>query len=511
MSRRRVIASGLMICLVVTASGSLSPAVSREPAISGDNAASGGSTPVGTWRTWLLEDQSRFRLPAPPTAASKKTKKEMKELLVLQGKRTRAVKRSVARWNRGPATAQWTEVALDMIEDFRPRPPFAARALGLLHTGMYDAMVGAYDSREAYPKARPHPAAADKRIKPLLKVKGSSYAEPRAAIAGAAEEILAYLFPNKRPAYFRELASEAVGSRLWAGASYRSDVERARKLGRRVGALAVQYGQTDGSDSTGFSGERLEGEAYWVPTPPGYEDPIGGPVGKWKPWLMAEPSSLRNTIPGPFAYGSPEFMAETQEVLDVQANLTKEQRQIAHFWDDPPGTVTPPGHWFDIMLDQFEIYGTGTKEAARASALLGTVALDSAIAVFEAKYEWWSIRPITTVWRLCDGELKLCTEAEIRENPSRADYRPGWTTPIITPAFPAYPSGHATFSGGGGEILSYLFPGSAGQLNEMAEEAAMSRLYGGIHFRSDDDDGLILGRNVARLAIEWAENDGSGK
>lgn len=471
------------------------------------------------WRTWFLSSPDQFRLPAPPKEGSAKSTRELRELRRLQGERDRSTRRMVRRWNVGPATLPWTDVLLDVIpQDVKiRRPGFSARALAYLHTAMYDAVVAAADSRSAYSDGtRRKPAAVDRRIDPLVGGrKGTSYAPVQAAVAGAAETVLPALFPDLSEQNFRDLATEATESRLWAGANYRSDVERARELGRQVGALALERMASDGSTNTSPPFPRINDEAHWSETPPMYSPPVAGPVGTWKPWALSSPDQLRSTMPGPFPYGSPEFLAETKEVVEVQENLTLEQEEIAYFWDDGAGTVTPPGHWFTIALDLVRTPGQpgfamNTEETARMFAYLGVVEADAAISAWEAKYYWWSIRPVTAIWRLCDGDTMFCTESEASSNPERAPRYGVWEPLIITPAFPSYPSGHATFSGAGGKLLTYFFPAYGDTLNQQAEEAAMSRLYGGIHFRSDDDDGLILGRAIADLVIGIASQDGTG-
>jgi len=470
--------------------------------------AVGSEAPASTQsgpKPWHLSSASQFRLPAPPAASSVTTRAELRELLRLQKRRSPAMRAAITRWNGRSAVIPWTEAALRMIVDHRPRPPFSARALATLETGMYDALLAAKDSRAAYAKqARPSPAVLEPRLQPLLRVAGSTYAPPEAAIAGAAERILAYLFPNEPVRTFRALADEAVNSRLWAGANYRSDVTRARALGQRVAGQVLERAKVDGSTNTGFSHPALSGEAYWSPTPPAYEPPIGGPVGTWRPWLMSSPGQLRNVIPGPSAYGSQKFLDQLLEVLSVSETLTTEQRQTAFFWDDGPGTFTPAGHWFEIAIDLAKAFKAGKEQTARVFAYLGAVEGDAAIAFFEAKYYWWSIRPLTAMWRLCDSNSRLCTEPEVAANPARAPLRDVWFPIIATPAFPAYPGGHSTFSGGAGRLLTYFFPAAGQELNKLAQEAADSRLYGGIHFDEDNDAGLVLGRAIADLAIARA-------
>jgi membrane-associated phospholipid phosphatase len=118
------------------------------------------------------------------------------------------------------------------------------------------------------------------------------------------------------------------------------------------------------------------------------------------------------------------------------------------------------------------------------------------------------VRPITAIWRLCDGGQTLCTEAQVVADPGRAPYRNKWYSPITTPSFPSYPSAHATFSGAASTVLASFFPAAADKITAMAAEAAQSRVYGGIHYPEDSRDGLALGKMVGQLAVARAQLDG---
>jgi membrane-associated phospholipid phosphatase len=106
--------------------------------------------------------------------------------------------------------------------------------------------------------------------------------------------------------------------------------------------------------------------------------------------------------------------------------------------------------------------------------------LDAAIACWQAKYRWWTKRPVTVI----------------------RDHRdPGFMPHLVTPAHPSYPSGHASTSGAAAVVLAAFFPDETAKLQAMAKEAGMSRVYGGIHFRSDTEGGLELGRKVGLRAL----------
>ena len=193
-----------------------------------------------------------------------------------------------------------------------------------------------------------------------------------------------------------------------------------------------------------------------------------------------EHSSGSRFRPGPPpAFGS-RYAREVREVYHVSRALTEEQKRIADFWVDGPGTVTPPGHWNQIALGLIRRHRLSESAAARVLAALNTAQADAFIACWDAKYTYWSERPVTAIRREID---------------------PSWLSYIATPPFPSYVSGHSTTSAAASELLSAYFPRARRQLRAWAEEAAVSRLYGGIHFRSDNEAGLALGKKAGRAAV----------
>lgn len=509
MKKLRFAACALALGALGAAGGAAATVTSADRAVSPDAAR---ATSPASWKPWLLTSADQFRIKGPPAANSAQTKAELKQLLRLKKTRTTASsKAAINKWCNQPSVVAWTNLAIKMIESYRPRPPVAARILAMFETSLYDAMIAAEDSRLTYAKgSRPAPWQLDKRLKPATKQpNGSTYAPYDAAIAGAAETVLNFLFPGEPRRTFTQEANEAINTRLLAGLNYRSDVQNARILGQKVASLEIARDKVDGHLNTGFAYPQKLGEGFWGPTPPLFEPPIGGPVGTWKTWLMSSPSQFLHVIPGPSAYGSAEFMRQTRQVFDTNAHLTSEQRQIANFWDDGPGTMTPAGHWFAIATQLIKTYKVSNVQAARILATLGAVEADAVIAAWNMKYFYWSIRPITAIWRLSADGTTLRTSSECAATPSLCPNRNVWFSIIGTPGFPSYPSGHSTFSGGAGRVLTYFFPKAGESLNLLANQAAISRLYGGIHFNEDDDDGLILGRAVADLAIARAKADGS--
>jgi membrane-associated phospholipid phosphatase len=113
-------------------------------------------------------------------------------------------------------------------------------------------------------------------------------------------------------------------------------------------------------------------------------------------------------------------------------------------------------------------------------AVLNTTQADAFIACWSAKYTHWTKRPVTLIRSLLDPE---------------------YLSLIPSPPFPAYPSGHSTTSGAASTVLAALFPARSRELAAMADEAAISRLYGGIHYRFDNDAGLALGRRIGTVTL----------
>jgi hypothetical protein len=208
---------------------------------------------------------------------------------------------------------------------------------------------------------------------------------------------------------------------------------------------------------------------------------IGEPLaGTWQTWVLRSPSEFRPLAPPRF--GSPRFLVEAREVVALKATLTPEQMRIAKFWEGGVGSPLPPGVWNDVALAYVRRDRLGAVQATRVFALLNVALSDTAVATWDAKYAYWQPRPDTAI-----ADLGIA---------------PGWEPFLATPPFPAYVSAHSSFSGAASEILAALFPRDAATFRAKAEAAGLSRLHGGIHYRSDHTAGLTLGRKVARVVLK---------
>jgi membrane-associated phospholipid phosphatase len=201
-------------------------------------------------------------------------------------------------------------------------------------------------------------------------------------------------------------------------------------------------------------------------------------------------TDVKAVRPGPPpAYGSPQFLAEAKEVVDLKNNLTPEQKKIADYWAGGAGTPLPPGIWNQILLDTVRTERLSTPRIARDFALLNMAQSDAGEAAWDAKYQYWSPRPINAI-----RDLGL---------------DPNFTSYLPTPVFPSYISGHSTYSGAAAEVLAYLFPAKADDFRAKAQEAGISRLYGGIHYKSDNEVGLKVGATVGQTVVARARQDGA--
>jgi hypothetical protein len=190
----------------------------------------------------------------------------------------------------------------------------------------------------------------------------------------------------------------------------------------------------------------------------------------------------------------------------VGSSRTADQSEIALFWADGAGTETPPGHWNHIAQDVAATRGLSLKENARLFALLNIALADAGICAWDAKYTYSNWRPVTAI-RAGDTDGNSATAPDVT-----------WSSFIATPPFPDYVSGHSTFSAAAAAVLALFFgtdnvafitgsdalPGvsrSFPSFSAAAAEAALSRIYGGIHYRFASQDGLTAGTQIGRWTV----------
>jgi membrane-associated phospholipid phosphatase len=397
----------------------------------------------------------------------------MQTLKDLAAKRNADARLQIEFWRAGGPLYRWDRIALDECLTHLLNNNRGPRALALVSVAMYDAIVAAWDSKYAY--NRPRPSVADPTLAPAIPVPLSpSYPSEHAVVAGAASAVLAYLFPDEASKLSR-LAQEDGQTQLLAGIQYPSDVTAGLELGRKVAALVIERARGDGSDAV-FSGQIPKGPGYWNGT-----DPIEPMMGTWKTWVLQSGAQFR---PGPPpAYDSEQKRAELAEIKTFAR--TPRSNDAAFFWQFAVAGTRGYHWWHERVGEQLALHGLDANppRAARAYALESVAQYDAMVACWDGKYAYWAIRPFQL-----DPEVK---------------------TLFPTPNHPSYPAAHACQSGANGLILSYLFPSEAPRFMALATEAGESRIWAGIHYRSDIVAGYELARQVAGAVILRARTDGS--
>ncbi|HEV2729007.1 MAG TPA: phosphatase PAP2 family protein [Terriglobales bacterium] len=392
---------------------------------------------------------------------------------------------SIAIPANGDVVTEWNNAALDAIRDDRTAPPIASRSLAILHVSIYDAVNGITRTYEPY----------------LVQSAVQASASLEAAASAAAHEVLVNLFPASASSFdalhVAILATIPDGTHKANGIVWGEFVANQILAARANDGSAAIVPPPDGS-----------GPGVWVPTPPGLLPYLLPQWGFVVPFAMSSSSQFRP--PGPPSLNSQQYAEDFNEVKELGAAVgstrTAEQTEIALFWADGAGTETPPGHWNSIAQTIADGRGNTLEQNARLFALLNIAMADAAICAWDAKYTFDFWRPVTAI-----------RNADIDGNPA-TDPDIAWMSFIVTPPFPDYVSGHSTFSAAAATVLPLFFgtqdlpfttgsdflPGvdrSFSTCLDAAEEAALSRIYGGIHFRSASEDGLQAGVSIGQWTV----------
>lgn len=472
---------------------------------------------AGTWKTYLSIDSTRTEVPAPDAAGSPAYLAELSDLRATMASAT-AEEKELARWWGSNSVLRWHEIARELAANYNvppnynedgtypspnpndpgayPRvpfanPPIASRMFALLAVAQYDALVACWKRKFQYNRLAPYKNATD--ISSLIPGNDlPSYPSEDAVVAAASREILKFIFPAE-VAYVNSKAEEHKKSRLWAGANVQSDLSVGDSLGRIVAQYVIdEWAKKDrmgmANNQAGLQAQRDDAAARGFTTQwHSLDIPVRPPMlpafGNVRCWNFDDATKAAIRPPAPPKPGSAEFEADLEELRKISKNRTREQQRITTFWSDGVGTYTPPGHWNRRASQLMHDNQYNEIRAARAMALVNTAVVDAGIVCWEAKFYYMVPRPTEV-----DRSI---------------------TTGTGIPNFPAYASGHSTFSGAAAEVLSYLFPSNATELRAWAREAADSRIYGCIHYRFDSDAGLEHGKKVAEFAIERARNDGA--
>lgn len=435
---------------------------------------------AGSWRTWVLASPEEIRVPPPPRPGSAAARRDEERLRTTVRERTASEERAVRQFGVEPAMEPWLERAMSFVAQRAKDPPAASRAYALVSVAMQDATIAAWHWKYRYDRDAP---GGESRV---TRAPDPSYPSEHAAIAGAASRVLEYAFPRQPTARLEEEAEDAARSRVVAGANRPSDARAGLELGREVAERVIARAKRDGVERR-WDGRRPRGFGFWAPPPGSGARPVQPLAGSWRTWVMQNGRQLR--APKPPKLDSARMRAEARELIRIRDGLTPRQKRIAKFWEGGEGTALPPGIWNQVMLRYVDGRNLSTPAASRVFALLNVAMADAGVAAWDTKYAYWFPRPENGI-----RDLEL-------------DRR--WKPYLATPFFPAYVSGHSTYSSAAGEVLAHLFPEDAKAWRSRGREAGISRLLGGIHWRIDHVYGAQMGRKIGRLVVQRAKDDGA--
>jgi PAP2 superfamily protein len=392
---------------------------------------------------------------------------------------------------RADAVTDWNKTAFGAAEA-SGKGPVSACDIAMAHVAMHDALN-----------------AIDRRYEPYVyDAVGPRGASPEAAVAAAAHDVLVARIPNQKA--WLDSALESALAAIPDGQAKTDGVA----IGRAAAAAIVALRDKNGSkDVTPYApGKEL---GVWRPTPPGFAQAIGVGFGKVKPFtasirIMGQPiGDGQYDLPSPayFDLRSAEFAADYNEVKSLggadSKTRTAEQSAIARFWYEPS-----PGVHIRLAREMAVTQKLDPWRSARLFALLHLAGADCLIAGYGVKYRYNFWRPVTAIANGAnDGNPQ--TEGD-----------PQWNSYLETPNHPEYLSNHALLAAAWAEILSRFFgtdqisftmtsakpyPGikrSFTSFSQSAQEAADSRIYAGVHFRSSCMDGLAIGRVIGAQTFE---------
>ncbi len=479
--------------------------------------AAGNDPAAGSWQMIVLSSPTQFAVPAPLSTTSLAYQTELADVRAAQARITPEQQKAIDYWSKGGVLG-WNKLLLEFVArvDLPPaprpdgtypapdannpfadpvfpfgNPPYASRAYSYVTVAQYEALKAAWYYKYLY--NRPSPARVDPGIKALVPATDlPAYPSEDAVVAGVSVEILKLLFPTMVDEINARAAEQQMAAYL-SGKASASDLAAGLALGQAIAPIFVARARGDGMGAAGnaagipalSASTAARGEVPWQSLEIPARPPMLPLFGKVKSWMMTPDQVLTERPAAPPSTSSGLMQRELAEVKDAVDHLTRAQIAIVYKWADGVSTATPPGHWNFIAWPYLERSGFSEVRMARTLALMNMALHDAAVVCWDAKFAYFNPRP---------SQL----DASIR-------------TVIGLPNFPSYISGHSTYSAAAANVLSYVFPSAAATFDAFKEEAAISRLYGGIHFRSDIEIGKVVGQRVGDYTVRFAIRDGADR
>lgn len=332
-------------------------------------------------------------------------------------------------------------------------PTRAARCYALLAGGMSDALLVAASARQ----------------------RGMEVSDD-AVLAAVARQIISYNHPALAE-IAQQHAAHARWTGVWSGQATAAGVEAGERIGAAIADRVIAWAQRDGAEQFSAFAPPAQRPGTWQPTPPRLWSALDPGWGNVRPIVIPSGEHM-DAVPPP-AWESAEFRANRANFMERQRQLTPADHALATHWAGGMGSPTPAGLWLAIADELVARDHLTISQAAEVYATLAVAMHDAFIASWHSKYRYLVARPVS--W--------------MRETD------PNWLAPLETPPFPSYPSGHATVSGTASTILAAYFPHDAPRLRNLAQDAAYSRVVGGIHWPLDSTGGLAQGQKIGRWVL----------
>lgn len=409
-------------------------------------------------KTIVLADAKDVKIAAAPD--DKQMQTELAEVKNKMSENTPSVLQRISYWDAGPPAYRWNQIGYQLTGAqffVNNGLTFFKGPMAWMNMAIYDATVAALEAKQQ--SARKRPFEVDASIQPVVTAPATySYPCEHAVTAGAAATVLAHFFPEHADSIIT-LGKQAAESRVAAGVQFPSDVAQGWKLGEQVAARVIEKSKSHLPDAQ-WNGNQPKDSKHWRGP-----YPVGAIASTFKPLVLKSGDQFRPGAP-------PDFTKEMEQIKNFKQNFHTASQ--AYYWAAHSGLDV----WTDLASSKiFEYHlDKNTLECARIYALLHMAVYDCIIAIMDAKYAYFGIRP---------------------------DQMDTTFKPLIgyTPPFPGYPSGHATASSTAATMLSHFFPQDASMFKQLARECAESRFYAGIHFPTDNTVGLEVGEKLGNYVF----------
>jgi membrane-associated phospholipid phosphatase len=409
---------------------------------------------AASWKTWFITSARDYRLPSPPSR-----KQEIDEVLSAQKNLDAAAIQQIIYWNTGAPGYRWQEMMDKLWMTDTTNRGFLANML--LGVAIYDATIAAWDTKYAY--KRPRPFTADNRVKTYIpKPETPSYPCEHSVAAGVAVTIISHFFPSLADSV-NHMAEGLMKSRVAAGVAFPGDTRDGFALGKRIAEREIQQTK-DFAPKTAWDGKMPQQPGIWKGKKPMFPN-----ASLSKTVVLDSSSQFR---PGP----PPDFAKDMAEMKNYKQTFRSMSNALYYasqnFWQDQLNKKV-----FEHNLH------LNPPRAARVYALAAIGMYDGFVACWDAKYTYWGIRP--------------------------DQYDTTFKPLVPSPPFPGYPSGHAAISSVMAELFSYFFPADKAYFRQKAKDVAESRFQAGIHFRTDNEVALEMGKKIGAAIIQKARTDGA--